>query len=268
MSENKELALPTDLEAMMTTERYVGHDEGVTGAEGMTQEDIVMPRLSLVQKTSPQIDPSQPEYVPGFELGDLFNSLSMEKFGKGPVKFCILRRDNPRWMEFAPFEEGGGIIERDIKANDPRTQWTPDPGGDKSKDQKPVATKFYDYIVLVLNGLDMNNPAPNVMMMSLKGTSLKYAKKLNGYIMQRGAMLLPKGIYACSTKVESEGKLSWAVYTFQNAGRVVDGSALEKLVLEAANHWKDVKVKADETPEVLSPDAPDAPDAEREPAPF
>lgn len=240
----------SELDAMMTTDRYTGQDEGITGAEGMTQEDIQMPRLVMAQKTSPELDPSQPEFVEGLKLGDFFNSLTKENYGPGPLKFSILRKDLPRWVEFGPFDEGGGVIDRDVKAGDPRTEWRRDPGGDRSKDEKPIATKFYDFVILLYKGLDLAAPQLNVLSFSCKGTSLKYVKKqLNTYIVQRGKMLLPKGVYSTTTQIETEGKLSWAVSTFENAGRVKEGSVIEQLVLQLAEQWKDASVKYDETPE-------------------
>ena len=111
------ITIPSGMEELITAERPSGIDEGDLGNEGMTREDILMPRLGLAQKMSPEIDPTnQEKYIEGLQFTDLFNSLTKARYGKGPLYFSILRRDQPRYVEFTPIDQGGGI-EYDLSGN-------------------------------------------------------------------------------------------------------------------------------------------------------
>src|ERR1017187_5747572 len=146
--------IPKGIEDMMTLDRPEGKDEGDLGNEGIGREDILMPRIALAQKMSPEIDPTNvARYIEGLQFMDMFHSVSKQNLGKGPLHFVILRRDDPRWIEWVPREQGGGIKDMDVRKGDPRTKFT---GA-----EKPVAAKYLDYIVLLLTGFDPKNPMQN-----------------------------------------------------------------------------------------------------------
>lgn len=139
------------------------------GTEGMTREDMIMPRLALAQKMSHEVDPENAKFIDGLEIGELFNSVTKQIYGEGPLEFVVLKRDVPRYVEFNPLDQGGGIKDMNVPANDPRTQFT---RGADGKSVKPIATKFYDFIVMLL-------PSMEVIGLSFKSTGLKAARLLN-----------------------------------------------------------------------------------------
>jgi hypothetical protein len=139
------------------------------GLEGLTRDDMVMPRLALAQKMSHEVDPENAKFIEGLEIGELFNSVHKTIYGEGPMEFIVLKRDTPRYVEFNPLEQGGGIKDMNVPANDPRTQFT---RGADGKSVKPVATKFYDFIVMLL-------PSMEIIGLSFKSTGLKAARLLN-----------------------------------------------------------------------------------------
>ncbi len=234
--------LPTDM-TFITTARPEGADAGLLGSEHIGREDILIPRLALAQKTSPEIDPTSPRYIEGLQFTDLFHSLTRKVYGKGPLLFTILRADKPRYVEFIPLDQGGGVKDPNVPANDPRTQFgEPDENG---RAAKPVATKFYDFIVLLLNGLDFTDPLQNVMGLSMKSSALKVAKQLNLYIQQRGKKALYKGVYSVATGSDVDGNKSWAIYKVKNAGWLVADSRVEQLAAEMWESWKDKAVAID-----------------------
>lgn len=246
MADTTDLTKLGDIGSMIMQERPEGKDSGHLGNEGIGQDDILIPRLGLAQKMSPEIDSTTPKYIEGLKFMDLFNSLSQQKYGTGPLHFVILRRYDPRYMELIPFDEGGGIKDRNVPPDDPRTQFGPN-------GEKPIATMFYDYLVLILNGLDPTSPVENVLALSLKSSAIKAAKHLNMLITQRGQKLLCKGVYEVRTGHETDKKSQgvYAVYKFKNAGWLKPDSALEKLAIEMFEAWKerDVKIDVDVVPE-------------------
>lgn len=228
------VTVPKGMEGMILSERPAGEDTGTLGNEGIGRDDILMPRLGLAQKMSYEIDATnQNRYIEGLKFMELFNSVTKKNYGTGPLHFVVLRRDDPRWIEFNPLEEGGGIKDRDVPPDDPRTQWV--------NGEKPVATMFYDFIVLLLTDFDPQEPLQNVIALSLKSSGIKAAKHLNFLIQQRGDKLVCKGVYELTTGHDTDKKSGgvYAIYKVRNAGWLKPDSDIEKLAIQMFNTWKD-----------------------------
>jgi len=180
---------------------------GNEGKENITKDDMLLPRLALAQKMSFEIDPEHAKFINGLELGQLFNSVTQEIYGAGPLEFIVLRADAPRHVEFYPRESGGGVKDMDIPQNDPRTQFTRDAVSGASI--PPIATKFYDYVVMLL-------PSFEIIGLSFKSTGIKVARQMNTFIKQR-----PGPIYAGKYRIHSESftnkKGTFKVYVVKNS---------------------------------------------------
>ena len=50
-------------------------DEGL-GLDAIGQEDLTIPLIKLVQKTSPEVDPEEPKFIEGAVFGDMINSVT------------------------------------------------------------------------------------------------------------------------------------------------------------------------------------------------
>jgi len=192
---------PTDLDIPA----YIKQGD-VRGTEHITREDVQMPRLALAQAQSPQLLEDHPKYIDGLKLGQLFNNLTGQIYGKGPLEFCIVRADPPRGVEFNPLEQGGGVKDLSVPLDDPRMQFGPN-------GEKPVATKFYDYVVMLL-------PSRELVSLSFKSTGLKVARRLNGLIKLRNIPLFAAK-YSLTTTMEKNKAGTFAQYVIGNAG-VVD----------------------------------------------
>lgn len=201
----------------------------MTGRETIGRDDIQMPRLALSQALSPQLTEGNEKLIPGLKVGELFNDLTGEIYGKGPLYFAIIRRDRARGVQFAPIEEGGGVIDPDVPLDDPRMQFTTVDG----KRVKPVATKFYDFIIVLLGGNNVKPMTP--IALSFKGGGLKVAKQLAGLIQMRDAALF-KGIYEVHVEIKQQPKPHY-VYVVKNAGWA--GPQIEGQLEEMFNVFKD-----------------------------
>jgi hypothetical protein len=95
----------------------------------------------------------------------MFNTVTRENYGSGPVNVVIIRREKPRAVEFHPISEGGGVKDRSVPLTDPRCQWGP-------SNEKPVATIFHEYIAFLAESCQP-------IVLSFKGTSVNTAKMLN-----------------------------------------------------------------------------------------
>lgn len=222
------LARPSHLE------KYQGDKRG---ADHFTQDDLRLPRLTIAQKTSDQIEEGTPEFIEGLKFGDLFNDLSGEIYGRETLHFIIIRADRPRAMEFTPIDEGGGVVDFDVALSDPRCEWTT---GDDGKRVKPIATVFYDYILLLV-------PSGEMIALSLKSTGLKAAKRLNSLISMRN-MPVFTGLYELSIAIEKNDAGSYGVYVIKNAGWANEELAAlgEKEFEKAKGRNLDIKREADD----------------------
>jgi hypothetical protein len=213
----------------------------VTGTEGITKEDITLPRLALAQSLSPELDDSkQGSYIEGLRLGDMFNTLTREVYGKGPLTICVLRAARPRYVEFIPRELGGGIKDPNVPPNDARTQWGP-------SGERPTATKFYDFVCSLLP-MNLGNPMERIIAVSMKSTQLKIARQWNGLIKMRNAPVFA-GNYFITCVDESNAKGKYKNYSVRNAGFVNDETEykLRKGLYEALMTL-DVAIEVDNVP--------------------
>ncbi len=175
------------------------------GTEHIGQDDLQMPRLAIAQKMSHEVDENDAKYIPGLKVGDFFNTLTQEIYGRGPLTVAVVRADLPRAMELRSIDDGGGILDRNVPLNDPRLQWGPD-------GEKPVATLFRDFVVAIL-------PRRELIAVSFKATGLKVAKQWNTYIKMRDADLF-SGTYSLSTITQPSSKGPFFNYKVANAGWV------------------------------------------------
>jgi len=76
------------------------------GFENITQDDLKMPFLNILQKGSPQVDKNDVNFIQGAEPGMFFNNVTKKLYGTTieliPVKYEKL------WMEWKP--DRGGLI--------------------------------------------------------------------------------------------------------------------------------------------------------------
>jgi hypothetical protein len=177
-------------------------DEKSAGLEHVTKDDTQMPRLALAQQMSPEVNPGNAKYMEDLKSGDMFNSLTGQIYGRGPLTFTVLRADPPRWVEFIPREQGGGVKDPNVPFGDPRTAFQP--GG-----RPPIATKFYDFIIMLL-------PSRELVALSFKSTGLKIARQLNG-LMQARQKPIYAGNYLLQSVPTQNARGSFFIYGVRNA---------------------------------------------------
>lgn len=182
------------------------------GTEDIEREDIQMPRLAIAQGLSPEVNEEKPQYIDGLKLGHMFNTLTQAMYGRGPMEFIIIRRYPPRWVEFAPRDEGGGVVDLNVPPDDPRTQFRKDPETHESL--PPVATKFYDYVIMLL-------PSREVIALSMKGKMLKQARALNAMVKLKTVRIYGAK-YSLQSISESNAKGTYYVFQFKATGLVRD----------------------------------------------
>lgn len=76
-----------------TVPDYIKQGDSARGSENVTMEDLVIPRLEIVQGLSPAVKRGDPGYIEGAQLGDLNNSVTRQLYGEEmfvvPVHFSV-----------------------------------------------------------------------------------------------------------------------------------------------------------------------------------
>lgn len=79
-----------------------------TGLENITSDDLLIPRLTILQGLSPQVTKGDPLFDPNAKNGDIYDVGMQEVFGDEvhflPVHFV------KEWLEWAPRSSGKGLI--------------------------------------------------------------------------------------------------------------------------------------------------------------
>ena len=80
---------------------------GPTGFENVSAKDLLIPRITILQKMSPQIEKGRPEYITGAEYGDFCDTGTGEIFKELVVVPCFFAMT---YLEWAPRNTGKGLV--------------------------------------------------------------------------------------------------------------------------------------------------------------
>jgi hypothetical protein len=195
-------------------------DSTPIGTEHLTTDDVQMPRLSLAQAMSDQVNATHADHIEGLKVGDFFNSVSGQVYGS-PLRFSILCAYAPRGIEFAPMEQGGGVVDPHVPLTDPRMLFG-------ANGEAPQATRFYDYVLMINPG----SPNEEMIAMSLARSGVRAAKSLNGLFRMRGTAIFT-GIYTAESVSKTAQQGTYMGWRFRNAGFIAEESVQQFADLHA-----------------------------------
>ena len=96
------------------------------GLENVSNDDITIPRLAIVQSGSPQRKKKDEKYIEGAEEGHIFNTVTNQLYDVEGITVipCGYRKS---YVEWVPRESGGGLVAvHDMKPDgttvDPKTK--------------------------------------------------------------------------------------------------------------------------------------------------
>jgi hypothetical protein len=78
------------------------------GMENVGSSDILVPRLSIIQQLSPQINQRKSEYIDGASVGDICDVGTGELFKQGIIFIPVYYRKD--YLEWAPRASGSGLV--------------------------------------------------------------------------------------------------------------------------------------------------------------
>ena len=96
------------------------------GLENISNDDITIPRLAIVQSGSPQRKKKDEKYIEGAEEGHIFNTVSNQLYSSDGI-IVIPCGYKKSYVEWVPRESGGGLVAiHDMKPEgtvvDPKTR--------------------------------------------------------------------------------------------------------------------------------------------------
>ena len=145
------------------------------GAEGavFSSDDLLIPRLQLAQKMSPELDENDAKYIEGIKAGNFFNSVSRDIYTDIDVIPCHSRTSYTEWV---PRDQGGGLVgEHDADSPAVKNTLTVEEDGKRrdvmeSGNELVIADEFYSFIV-------KEDGDYEPVLISMKSTQRKVAKR-------------------------------------------------------------------------------------------
>jgi hypothetical protein len=249
MTEKKIDAVATQNQGLAPAPDYIPKSR--RGFEDTLQTDLMIPRLALAQAMSPQVTDGDPARIENLKVGDLFNSVTGQVYGR-EVFVQVLRKMPLRAMEFRPVDAGGGVVDPDVPLGDPRLKWGNT--GDKKAD-KPQATLFRDFLAVVL-------PQREIIALSFKSSGITAAKNLWGL-----ATMSNRDCFAVRLRISTGVKLTpkpHQIYKIEQGGWVSEQDfKLGEEMYEAVKEIDAAKIHRDDAPD---PDDFNPADIERQAA--
>ena len=194
------------------------------GFEGITSQDLAIPYLVLLQKTSPQL-----ENVEGAKAGMIYNTVSNDLYESLEVVPCAYKRV---FVEWKPRETGGGYVGEHPIGSD-QSQKARNDRGEIILDNGNNLIETAYYFVLLKN----NEQA----VISMSSTQLKKARRWNSMMMglkiedSTGKFVTPPSFshrYKLTSMQEKNDKGSWFGWNIE-----VEKPVTEQLQYETARSF-------------------------------
>lgn len=193
------------------------------GSENVTKDDIIIPRLGLVQALSPETKKKEPEYIEGIEQGQLFNTVTREIYGS-EVLIVPVYFDKP-YLLWRDRDSGGGFggqyltmeeAEEAIAGQDDPDKWE--------------ATDTPTHICLVISGDKVNEIA-----IPMPRSKAKISRQLNSIIRMVGGPRFSR-VYKVSGVEEKNSKNQ----DFWNFKIEMVGYPSEQVLAKAEKLYEDI----------------------------
>jgi hypothetical protein len=178
MADNKEVVKKqnTDLSSEISADLII--KSAGLGLENVTNDDITIPRLAIIQSGSPQRKKKDEKYIEGADEGMIFNTVTNTLYPESlEIIPCGFRKT---YVEWVPREKGGGLVAvHDMKPDGTKT----DPKTKKSMLGENQIVDTAEHFVLVKKG-ESYEPAVLTMTSSNLSVSRKWLtllkmKKIN-----------------------------------------------------------------------------------------
>lgn len=192
--------------------------------DDMSREDVAIPRLTVLQSNSPQVDKHDQAHVPGSEPGMIFDIVNGKMFDGEEGVVIVPLNFRKTFIEWVLREKGGGFV-ADHGAADGEELLKTATRDDKGRDMLPNGNQLVRTMEYVVYHLSAEGYSPAIIAMA--STQIKYAMRWN---TQLGQARLSSGqpapifyrAWNVSTQPEKNDKGSWFSWHVQVAAKVTE----------------------------------------------
>jgi hypothetical protein len=215
MAKKNEVAVAVDNTAIMTeVPDYLKGKEGTRGNENVTMQDIVIPRLEVIQGLSPAVKRGDPGFIEGAQQGMLVNSVSQQLYGDDamviPVFFKVQHLVWKRRKDKAGKSLEGGFFGA-FDTLEEAQQRCAEEGGEEA-DIEVIDTP--QHLCLIVNA---GSGETEEIMLSMPRTKAKISRKWNSLIRLLGGDRFSR-VYKVSTDLESNSQGDFYNFHIEAAG--------------------------------------------------
>lgn len=161
--------------AFLTGDQLPAHLQNGTGAgnENVSSNDMTVPRLDVLQQLSPQLDPTNPKFIEGAKVGQIFDSLSGDLFEH---VFVMNLRYEVRFQIFKKRDFGGGF----------EGSFNSEAEALAHLDSNSLTRAQYDVVETAIHTclmLDENGALKQPVLLYMSGSKMKVSKEWNSNIL-------------------------------------------------------------------------------------
>ena len=205
------------------------------GAENVGHEDLIIPRLEVVQSLSPARDKSHADFIEGAEEGMLYNSVTRELYGEEVM--VVPAMYVKEWLVWKDRKKGGGFrgaFPSEAQANAAIAALD----GDDNPEEFEAMDTGQMYCLLLLSSGEVQQ-----IVVSMAKTKMKVARKWNSLIALSG-----DDSFARAYKISSVQEANKKNEKYYNLHVAPAGFVAEAIYIAAEKLYETVKaggVKAD-----------------------
>lgn len=150
------------------------------GNEGVSSEDMTIPRISIIQDLSPQHKKSKPEYIEGASTKMAFNTATQQLYGESlHVVPVLFRKEYVIWKDI---EKGGGFRGAFPSMDAARKELAEmDDAGDCE-----IQDTHQHFVLVVEEGSTLENPITHQAVISMSKSQCKPSRQWNTMIQNSG----------------------------------------------------------------------------------
>lgn len=181
MATKKDVAVQEEnMLAMFGGERPEYVTDTGRGSEGISTDDLSLPRLSIIQDLSPQRKKGKDEYIEGAEEGMVFNTASNQLFTRPIIVVpCYFRAEYVAWKD----RDAGGGFGAAFDTEEEAERWISE---QDQPDMWDVSYTHQHFCIMVHPHHTPEKPALEDVVISMSRSQLKPSRKWNTNIQQSG----------------------------------------------------------------------------------
>ena len=178
------------------------------GNENVTTDDLVIPRLEILQQISPELIKNDPLYIKGAEAGQMINSVTKQVYGN--EVFVVPVHFSKQWLVWRDRKKGGGFLGSFPNEMDALTKAEAEGG---TKEGIEVMDTPTHYCLLV----NRESGSVEEIMLSMPRTKAKISRQWNSMVKLAGGDRFSR-VYRITTQVEENQKGKFYNYVVAQSG--------------------------------------------------